>query len=66
MPTSGSTAVFGAGNFNTASDILFKVRVLTCMDRFSVLGAWLVTNLTGHNEMAGAFTVMLVVFELGL
>jgi hypothetical protein len=35
MLTSGSTVVFGAGNFTAASDTLFKVGVPTGMNCFA-------------------------------
>jgi hypothetical protein len=59
MLTSGSTVVFEAANFTAASDTLFKVRVLTGMKCFSLLGAWFVTTSTGCDELAIASTVTL-------
>jgi hypothetical protein len=64
MLTFGSTVVFGAGNFTAACDTVLKVGVLTGINCFPVLGAWLVTTPTGCDELVATCTVMLAVFEL--
>jgi hypothetical protein len=64
MLTFGSVVVFGADNFTAASDTVRKVGVLTGINCFPVLGAWLVTTPTGFDELAATCTVMLAVVEL--
>jgi hypothetical protein len=66
MLTSGSTVVYGEGNFTAASHTLFKVGVLTGTNNFAVFGVWLVTTPTGYNEMAVASTVTLQFFNASL
>jgi hypothetical protein len=64
MLTFGSTVVFGAGNFTAACDTVVKVGVLAGINCFPVVDAWLVTTLTGCDELAATCTAMLAVFEI--
>jgi hypothetical protein len=63
MLTFGSTIVFGAGNFTAACDTVLKMGVLTGINCFTILGAWLLTTPTGCDEPAAKRTVMLAGFE---
>jgi hypothetical protein len=63
MLTFSSSVVFGAGNFTAASDIVLKVGVLTGVNCFTVVGAWLVTTPTGCDELAAKHTVIPAGFE---
>jgi hypothetical protein len=60
----GSTVVFGAGNFTVASDTFLGVLVLTSMNCFPVLDAWLVTTPIRGDELITERTATLAVFAL--